>query len=143
LTISHFNDNLSKKGDVNLKDRIRKLRKNLDLTQQEFADRLGTKRNTIANYEIGRNEPSNSVFTLICREFNVNEEWLRTGEGEMFNVLLEEDEYFAAATEISNDNDTFAMNAIIEYWKLDRASKDAIRNYLTKLVYKGKEDEQV
>ncbi len=125
-----------------MKDRIRKLRKNLDLTQQEFADRLGTKRNTIANYEIGRNEPSNSVFTLICREFNVNPEWLRNGEGDMFNVVLEEDEYFAAATEIANDNDTFAMNAIIEYWKLDRASKDAIKNYIMSLADICKKDEQ-
>lgn len=123
--------------------RLKQLRKFLDLTQREFGERIGVKGNTVAQYEMGRNEPIDSVFNLICREFNVNPEWLRTGVGEMFNVLLEEDEYFAAATEISNDNDTFAMNAIIEYWKLDRASKDAIRNYITKLVYKGKEDEQV
>jgi len=56
----------------------------LDLTQQEFASRIGIKRNTIANYEAGRNEPIDSVISLICREFNVNEKWLRTGEGEMF-----------------------------------------------------------
>jgi len=65
--------------------RIKKLRKALDLTQQEFADKIGMKRNTVANYETDRNEPSNSVVSLICREFNVNETWLRTGEGEMFN----------------------------------------------------------
>lgn len=68
-----------------MKERIRKLRRALDLTQQEFADKIGMKRNTVANYETGRNEPSTSVFSLICREFNVNETWLRTGEGEMFN----------------------------------------------------------
>jgi transcriptional regulator with XRE-family HTH domain len=56
----------------------------LDLTQQEFADRIGIKRNTIANYESGRNEPVDSVISLICREYGVNEIWLRTGEGEMF-----------------------------------------------------------
>lgn len=67
-----------------MEERIKKLRKALDLTQQEFADRIGIKRNTIANYESGRNEPIDSVISLICREFNVNEEWLRTGEGEMF-----------------------------------------------------------
>lgn len=65
-------------------DRIRELRKELDMTQQEFADRLKIKRNTIATYETGRNDPIDSVFALICREFNVNETWLRTGEGEMF-----------------------------------------------------------
>lgn len=70
-----------------MKDRIRKIRRNLDLTQQEFADKLGIKRNTIANYESGRNEPIDAVVSLICREFNVSEEWLRTGAGEMFNKL--------------------------------------------------------
>lgn len=68
-----------------MKERIKKLRKYLDMTQQEFAERIGIKRNTIANYETGRNDPVDSVISLICREFNVREEWLRTGEGEMFN----------------------------------------------------------
>jgi transcriptional regulator with XRE-family HTH domain len=67
-----------------LNERIKKLRRTLDLTQQEFADRLGIKRGGISNYEIGRNEPADSVVSLICREFNVNEEWLRNGTGEMF-----------------------------------------------------------
>ena len=67
-----------------MKDRIKKIRRELDLTQQEFAERIGIKRNTIANYETGRNDPVDSVISLICREFDVCEEWLRTGEGEMF-----------------------------------------------------------
>ena len=74
-----------KKRGENLKYRIKKLRKELDLTQQEFADKIGMKRNTVANYETGRNEPSASVISLICKEFNVNEDWLRSGNGEMFN----------------------------------------------------------
>ena len=67
-----------------LHNRIKNLRKTLKLTQQEFADRLGIKRGTMANYEIGRNEPIDAVVSIICREFNVSEKWLRTGEGEMF-----------------------------------------------------------
>ena len=67
-----------------MEERIKKIRRMLDLTQQEFASRIGIKRNTIAKYEAGRNEPIDSVISLICREFNVNEKWLRTGEGEMF-----------------------------------------------------------
>ena len=67
-----------------MNERIKKLRKALDLTQQEFADSIGMKRNTIANYETDRNEPSNSVITLICKTFDVSEKWLRTGDGEMF-----------------------------------------------------------
>ena len=75
---------LLQKGSENVKDRIKKIRRELDLTQQEFAERIGIKRNTIANYETGRNDPVDSVISLICREFDVYEEWLRTGEGEMF-----------------------------------------------------------
>lgn len=71
-------------------ERIRMLRKVLDLTQQEFAARIGVKRNTIANYETGRNEPIDSVVSLICREFSVNESWLRTGEGEIFTPKAED-----------------------------------------------------
>ncbi len=74
-----------------MKERLKQLRKTLDLTQQEFADRIGTKRNTIAKYETNTNMPSAAVISLICREFDVNEEWLRTGEGEMFNNLISSD----------------------------------------------------
>ena len=70
-----------------MKERIKKIRKELDLTQQEFADRIGIKRNSLANYETGRNTPMDAIVTSICREFDVNEEWLRTGTGEMFIPL--------------------------------------------------------
>ena len=66
-----------------MKERIKALRKTLGLTQQEFADRVGLKRNSLANYETGRNTPMDAVMKSICREFNVNETWLRTGNGEM------------------------------------------------------------
>ena len=69
---------------MNTGERIKKLRKTLDLTQQKFGERLGIKGNTVAQYELGRSNPVDSVFSLICREFNVNEEWLRNGKGEMF-----------------------------------------------------------
>lgn len=65
-------------------DRIKELRQSLRMTQQEFADKLGVKRNTIATYETGRNAPIDAVFSLICHEFNVSDSWLRSGEGEMF-----------------------------------------------------------
>lgn len=69
-----------------LKDRIKKIRKELDLTQQKFADKLGIKRNTIAMYEMGKTSPSDQTIKSISREFSVNEEWLRTGIGEMFQT---------------------------------------------------------
>lgn len=67
-----------------MNERIKELRKALGLTQQDFADKLGIKRGTISNYEIGRNIPIDAVISLICREFNVNETWLRDGSGDMF-----------------------------------------------------------
>lgn len=67
-----------------MKNRIRDLRKKLGLTQQDIANRLGLKRQTITAYEIGTIAPSPRTLTDICRLFDVNEEWLRTGNGEMF-----------------------------------------------------------
>ena len=67
-----------------MNERLKKLRKTLDLTQQKFADRLGVKRNTVGQWECGINAITDQVVFSICREFDVNEEWLRTGEGEMF-----------------------------------------------------------
>lgn len=67
-----------------IKDRIKQLRKELRLTQEEFANKAGMKRSTLSKYENGENVPSAAVFALICKEFDINETWLRTGEGEMF-----------------------------------------------------------
>ena len=76
-----------------MNERIKILRKSLGLTQQNFAIRIGMKQNSIALIESGRNTSDQTILS-ICREFNVNEEWLRTGKGEMFNSndnpLLEE-----------------------------------------------------
>lgn len=67
-----------------VEERIRKLRKSLNLTQKEFSERIGVRPNTIAQYESGRNPPNGTVVNLICREFLVSEDWLRTGAGPMF-----------------------------------------------------------
>ena len=75
-----------------MKDRLKELRKALNLTQQKFADKLGVKQNTIAQYEMGRNDPSDAVIISICREFNVSENWLRNGEGEMFIPMTLDEE---------------------------------------------------
>lgn len=67
-----------------IKDRIKELRQSLSMTQQEFAGRLGIKRNTIAKYETGLNNPTDAVLSLICKTWNINSEWLKTGNGEMY-----------------------------------------------------------
>lgn len=95
--------------------RLKMLRKKLGLTQQEFADRLNIKRGAIANYEIGRNEPIDAVISLICREFGVNEVWLRTGEGgddNMFAKLDPEDRYSISIGKISMTEDSLVQNIV-------------------------------
>lgn len=78
-----------------MKERIKELRKSLKLNQTEFGNRIGIKQTTVAGYETGAKNPMDSVVKSICREFNINEVWLRTGEGEMFrkqsteNVLMD------------------------------------------------------
>ena len=64
--------------------RVKELRLVLKLTQEEFAARLRVRRGAIANYEVGRNPPTDSVKALIYREFSVSPEWLEQGIGEMF-----------------------------------------------------------
>lgn len=110
-----------------MNERLKKLRKTLDLTQKEFGERIGVKGNTIAQYEIGRNEPIDSVFSLICREFNVNENWLRTGEGEMFIEMTEQQKIMNFTGLLLKDKDSVVANAIqtliITYEQLDDVSK--------------------
>lgn len=112
-------------------ERIRKLRKTLDLTQEKFAERIGIKRNTIATYESGRNEPVDSVVALICREFHVNEEWLRYGTGEMF-TKDSEDELKALTEKYSL---TSADRILIEkYVSLNADIRKAILKFMTDVV---------
>lgn len=84
LTNNISNVTITLQGGDLTEQRLKELRKALHLTQQDFAFRLGISRNNIATYEIGKSRPGDAVMALICREFNVNETWLRTGEGEMF-----------------------------------------------------------
>lgn len=74
-----------------MEKRIRELRKALNLNQDELAMKLGVQRSTITNYESGRRVPLDAVIASICREFNVSETWLRTGEGSMFREQDETD----------------------------------------------------
>lgn len=96
-----------------MKERLKKLRKALDLTQQEFADRIGISRGNIATYETRDGSPGNSVINLICREFNVNETWLRTGAGEMF---------------VEAPSDT--LDALVQEYHLDRFGRTVVEKML-------------
>ena len=98
-----------------MNERIKRLRSKLEMIQQEFADRLGIKRGTLANYEIGRNEPIDAVISLMCKEFHVNEIWLRTGEGgddNMFTKVSEEDRYSINLGKLSRTENQMARNML-------------------------------
>lgn len=69
---------------MTLGERIKKVRKDKDLTQQEFASRIGSTQNALTGYETGRRNPSRSVINNICKTFNINDEWLRNGIGEIY-----------------------------------------------------------
>lgn len=114
-----------------MNERIKKLRKVLGLTQQEFADKIGMKRNTIANYETNRNEPSNSVISLICRTFNVSEDWLRQGDGEMFSPVIS-----AALEALARERSmTFGDYAVIEkFLSLNPHSRQIIVNFMLEVA---------
>ena len=121
-----------------MNERIKRLRKELKLTQQQFADKIKVKRNTVATYEMGRSVPSDSAIALICKTFHVNEDWLRNGNGEMFEELPEEDEKAAFVSSLLDaDNDPF-YNIIQEimrtFGELSPKSQEVIREFSAKLV---------
>ena len=68
---------------MDLSERLKLIRKKNKMTQQEFADALNLKQNTIATYEIGRTLPSDRTLKDICEKFNIQEAWIKTGEGDM------------------------------------------------------------
>ena len=98
-----------------MNERIKALRTRLGLTQQAFADRLKIARGNIGAYEVGKNAPSDAVISLICKEFNVNEIWLRTGEGgddNMFTKVNEEDRFSINLGKLSRTENQMARNML-------------------------------
>ena len=67
-----------------MNERLKELRKYLNFTMEQFGEKIGMKKNTISQLESGKNNITESTIKLICSVFNVNENWLRTGNGEMF-----------------------------------------------------------
>lgn len=114
-----------------LGERIKKVRKELDLTQQKLASRLGVKQNTIALIESGKRNTSDQTIISICREFSVSEEWLRTGKGEMFIPSPEED-----INELIRQHrlDDLDRQILLEFIKLTDDERAVFKKYLRNLV---------
>lgn len=113
-----------------MNERIKILRAALHVSQAELGKRLGVTGTAISRMEIGNRAITEQMILAICREFNVREEWLRNGSGEMF-LDLTEDEFAKAAAMLSSD--AFARSLIVEYWKLDEESKQLFRDFIHKL----------
>lgn len=91
-----------------MKSRIKAVRKSASLTQVQFGEKIGVKGNTVTGYETGLRTPTDAVVKAICREFNVNETWLRTGEGEMFAPVDPENQLMEwAGRVLADSSDSF------------------------------------
>ena len=113
-----------------MNERIKTLRKALGLTLDKFGERVGLKKSSLSQIENGVNGVTDQLFKSICREFNVNENWLRTGEGEMFNST--DTEYAAMIDRIMVGENEFAKNIFKMFTTLDEADWDALHKIIQK-----------
>ncbi len=114
-----------------MNERLKSIRKSLSMTQKDFGAELGVSRDTYASYESGRVIPNNTFIQLMCSKFNVNEEWLRTGDGEMFiktkRTTLDE----LTASYNLNDKEKAIIQAFLDLSPHGRAG---VLEYVDKLV---------
>lgn len=110
-----------------MKDRIREVREHFGLSMEKFGSRIGIGKASISLLESGKNNPSVQTITLICREFGVNEQWLRTGEGEMF-----EQTRASVLDRLSTEYDlSREQRSVIEaFLDLDPQERDVILKYV-------------
>lgn len=119
----------------NIGDRIKEARKAKKMTQQKFADELGLKRNTVATYEIGAGLPSDRTIVDICQKFNINESWLRTGEGDMFVPMSRDKEIEAFMnTVMKSESDDFRRRLIAVLSRLDASEWRLLEDMALKLA---------
>lgn len=124
-----------------IKERIKLLRKTMRLTQVEFGEKLGIKGNTVTGYETGLREPSNAIISSLCRTFNVDERWLRTGEGDMFVKLSEDEELAGLFAALLREDDSDELSRvkkafIAELLRLEPAAWEKILEIAKKLADK-------
>lgn len=120
-----------------MKERIKEVRKSKGLTQVEFGERIGVKGNTVTNYETGLRTPTDAVLLSICREFNVNEDWIRTGNGEMFVELSKDEQISAMLGEIQRSaEDGFKRRLVSALAKLDESEWDVLEKLIDSISNK-------
>lgn len=125
-------------------ERIKRIREMLGsdgkpLSQAKFADKINLGSTAISNIEAGIRNPSERTIIDICREYNVNELWLRTGEGEMFDPVDREVEIGTLVGDVALD-ESLRGALIRTLAKLDPSDWEVLEKMLDKLIeeYKGK-----
>ena len=120
-----------------MNERIKAIRNAVGKSQTDFAKELSVSRSAICKMESGENYPSEQTIKLICSEFNVNEEWLRTGNGEMFHPITKNDEISKLFGEVLKDNEgDFRRRLINALAKLDDAGWEMLENLIDSINIK-------
>lgn len=118
-----------------MKDRIKLIRQNAGMTQQEFAKQIGVSRNTIATYETSVRIPIDAIVLSICREFNINETWLRTGEG---NMYMEENPDFMLSKcfgeILREESSSFKKQLILALFQMSEREWSLLQNFVDTFV---------
>jgi len=105
--------------------RIKEAREALELSQNDFAERLGLQRNSISLIENGKRNASSRTLNDICREFGINESWLRTGDGEMFvnSTTQNFKEFMSIVKDLSPELQDYMLNQAKSLLELQRSKK--------------------
>lgn len=124
--------------DIN--ERLKILRERIGLTQTALAEKINRAPNTINQYEKGKNIPERTIID-ICNAFNVNEEWLRHGTGEMFRRQTSTDAELAFQVgRLIKSDDDFTKKLVLEYLKLPPELKTAFEAFVQKLLDEQKKE---
>lgn len=122
-----------------MKDRLKEIRKtNPDWkTQDDFADFLGISKSNLSSYEAGRRTPSDAVIQLICQKCNVNEEWLRTGSGEMLVQRSKDEQISEMLGKIQKSGeDNFKHRLVSALAQLDESEWDVLEKLIDSISNK-------
>ena len=113
-----------------MNERIKQLRKELGLTLEKFGERLGVSKVAISLIENGKNALTDQMFKSICREFNVREEWLRTGELPMFVQMNRDERVADIVKKALASDDEFVINTFTALGQLTPAEWDLVKKFI-------------
>lgn len=123
---------------MDIVDRILKIRKDCNNSQEKFASRLGLSRNFINQVENRKKNVSDRTISDICREFNIREEWLRYGTGEMFEDFSKEEMVVSLLGKVFTDNESeiynFKLSVFRELGKLDNKDWEFLQKLVKSIV---------